>query len=58
MEDGRPAPVIATVGDEVDADLIVLGRRARGGDAELVLGSVSHEPVLHSQPPALLISNL
>ncbi len=57
MRDGRPATVVADVADEVDADVIVLGRRGRGGMAELVLGSVSHELVLHSARPVLLISH-
>jgi nucleotide-binding universal stress UspA family protein len=56
MEDGRPASVIAQVADSTDADVIVVGRRGRGGVAELVLGSVSHELVLHSKRPILLIS--
>jgi len=56
MEDGRPASVIAQVAVSVDADLIVIGRRGRGGVAELVLGSVSHELVLHSKRPILVIS--
>ena len=56
MEDGRPASVIAQVADSVDADVIVVGRRGRGGVAELLLGSVSHELVLHSKRPILLIS--
>ena len=56
MEDGRPASVIAKVADAIDADVIVVGRRGRGGVAELVLGSVSHELVLHSKRPILLIS--
>jgi nucleotide-binding universal stress UspA family protein len=56
MEDGRPASVIAQVADGVEADVIVVGRRGRGGVAELVLGSVSHELVLHSKRPILVIS--
>src|SRR5450759_594371 len=56
MEDGRPASVIAQVADKVDADVIVVGRRGRGGVAELVLGSVSHALVLHSKRPILVIS--
>jgi nucleotide-binding universal stress UspA family protein len=58
MEDGRPASVIAKVGDSMDADVIVVGRRGRGGVAELLLGSVSHELVLHSRRPILLVSNV
>lgn len=56
LEDGRPASVIAQVADRVNADVIVVGRRGRGGVAELVLGSVSHELVLHSKRPILVIS--
>ncbi|HVS05809.1 MAG TPA: universal stress protein [Candidatus Dormibacteraeota bacterium] len=56
MEDGRAASVITRVADEVNADVIVVGRRGRGGVAELVLGSVSHELVLQSKRPVLLIS--
>ena len=55
IEDGRPASVVAGVADRVDADVIVVGRRGRGGVAELVLGSVSHELVLQSRRPVLLI---
>jgi nucleotide-binding universal stress UspA family protein len=55
MEDGRPASVIAQIADDIDADIIVVGRRGRGGVAELVLGSVSHELVLHARRPVLLI---
>src|ERR1700693_1009152 len=56
LGDGRPASVIAQVADGLDADVIVVGRRGRGGVAELVLGSVSHELILHSKRPILLIS--
>jgi nucleotide-binding universal stress UspA family protein len=56
MESGRPASVIAQVADAVDADLIAVGRRGRGGMAELLLGSVSHELILHSKRPVLVIS--
>ena len=56
MEDGRPASVIVRVADEVKADLILVGRRGRGGVTELLLGSVSHEVVLHSKRPVLVVS--
>jgi nucleotide-binding universal stress UspA family protein len=57
MEDGRPSSVIASVADRQAADLVVVGRRGRGGVAELLLGSVSHELALHCKRPVLLISH-
>lgn len=55
MEDGSPASVLNEVADRVGADVVVVGRRGRGGIAELVLGSVSHALVLHSHHPVLLV---
>jgi nucleotide-binding universal stress UspA family protein len=40
MEDGRAASVIAAVADRENADVIVVGKRGRGGVAELLLGGV------------------
>jgi nucleotide-binding universal stress UspA family protein len=57
IRDGRAASVINQVADEVDADILLVGRRGRGGVAELLLGSVSHELVLHSKRPVLVISS-
>jgi nucleotide-binding universal stress UspA family protein len=56
MEDGRAATVIAEVAEREKADVIVVGRRGRGGVAELLLGSTSHELVLHSRQPVLVVS--
>jgi nucleotide-binding universal stress UspA family protein len=56
MEDGRAASVIAEVAEREKADLIVVGRRGRGGVSELLLGSASHELVLHSKLPVLVVS--
>jgi nucleotide-binding universal stress UspA family protein len=56
MEDGRAASVIAAVADREKADVVIVGRRGRGGVAELLLGSASHELVLHSKRPVLVIS--
>ena len=56
VRDGRPAEVIARVADETDADLVVVGRRGRGGFAELVLGSVSGELAHHCGRPLVLIA--
>jgi nucleotide-binding universal stress UspA family protein len=55
LQDGRPASVILDVADKEKAGLIVVGRRGRGEVAELLLGSVSHEVVLHSRRPVLLV---
>jgi nucleotide-binding universal stress UspA family protein len=54
--EGRPASVLAEVAERAGADLIVVGRRGRGGVAEFLLGSVSHELVLHAARPVLLVS--
>ena len=56
MEDGRAATEIVRVADEVEADVVVMGRRGRGGISELLLGSVSHEVAQHCKRPVLLIS--
>ena len=56
FEDGRAASVIAAVADNANADVVLVGRRGRGGMAELLLGSASHELVLHSKRPVLVIS--
>jgi nucleotide-binding universal stress UspA family protein len=56
VEDGRAASVIAAVADREKADVVIVGRRGRGGVAELLLGSASHELVLHSKRPVLVIS--
>lgn len=58
MENGRPATVISKIADEVNADVVLVGRRGRGGVAELLLGSVSHELVQHSKRPVLVISRM
>ena len=58
MENGRAASVITRVADENRAEVVLVGRRGRGGVAELLLGSVSHELVLHCKRPVLVISAL
>src|SRR5258708_23977410 len=56
MEDGRAASVIADVADRVKADIIVVGRRGRGGVAELLPGRTNPQLVLHSKQPLLVVS--
>jgi nucleotide-binding universal stress UspA family protein len=38
-----------------DATMLVVGQRGRGAVAELILGSVSHQCVLHSHCPVLVV---
>ncbi len=57
FESGTPAvaPTLITIANEVHADLIVTGSRGLGGFGELLLGSVSHQLVLHAQVPVVVI---
>jgi len=50
-----PAPTLIAVANDVDADLIVTGSRGLGGFGELLLGSVSHQLVLHAPVPVVVI---
>ncbi len=55
IADGRPASVIENIADSEGADMIVVGRRGRGGVTEFLLGSVSHELSHSSRRPVLLV---
>lgn len=56
LEDGRPASVISSVADRLNADLIVVGKRGRSGVAEVLMGSVSHEVSHQSRRPVTIVS--
>jgi nucleotide-binding universal stress UspA family protein len=53
VEDRHPAEALVQL--SVDAELLVVGSRGRGGFSELLLGSVSHAAVLHAVCPVVVI---
>lgn len=55
LERGRPAPRIAAVADDLDADLIMLGTRGLTGFRHLLLGSVAEEVVRIAEQPVLTV---
>jgi nucleotide-binding universal stress UspA family protein len=55
FETGAPAPTLIAIAQEEKPDLIVTGSRGLGGFGELLLGSVSHQLVLHAQMPVVVI---
>lgn len=55
LADGPPASVLIKVATEEDADLVVTGRRGRGGFAELLLGSTSHQLAHHLGRPLVIV---
>jgi nucleotide-binding universal stress UspA family protein len=48
-------PASAVLDRSRDADLLVLGRRGRGGFAGLLLGSVSHQCITHARCPVVVV---
>lgn len=55
VRDGNPVSVLLAVGDEVDADLLVVGSRGLGGFPELLLGSTSTQVAQHAHRPVVII---
>jgi nucleotide-binding universal stress UspA family protein len=53
--DGAPSPAIMALADDENADLVVTGRRGRGGFAELLLGSTSHQLSHHLNRPLVIV---
>jgi nucleotide-binding universal stress UspA family protein len=55
MREGFAAEVIIETARQEDAQLVVTGRRGRGGFAELVLGSTSHALTHHVDRPLVIV---
>jgi nucleotide-binding universal stress UspA family protein len=53
--DGSAAPAIIALAEKEGADLVVTGRRGRGGFTELLLGSTSHQLSLHLNRPLVIV---
>ncbi len=53
--EGLPAKTIVDFAKKKKSDLIVIGSRGLNGFKELVLGSVSHNVVQHSDIPVLVV---
>jgi nucleotide-binding universal stress UspA family protein len=51
---GAPSARIIEIADELDARLIVCGRRGRGTVSSALLGSVSHMVLAHAGRPVLI----
>ena len=56
IEKGKAAEVILAVALQEQSDLIVMGSRGLSSIKELVLGSVSHNVIIHSHCPLLIIN--
>lgn len=52
---GNPAQTLDRVAVEEAADLIVVGRRGRGGFVEMLLGSVPHTLAHHATIPVVIV---
>lgn len=55
LEPREGRPTAALLAAAADADLLVVGSRGRGGFADLLLGSVSHQCASHAACPVVIV---
>lgn len=55
IRDGNPVDVLLAVGDEEDADVVVVGSRGLGGYPELLLGSTSTQVAQLATRPVVIV---
>jgi nucleotide-binding universal stress UspA family protein len=55
VQTGTPPEMLTRVAAEEGADLVVVGRRGRGGFAEMLLGSVPHALAHHCTRPLVIV---
>lgn len=53
--EGTPSQTVIEIARSENADLVVTGRRGRGGFAELLLGSTSHQLSHHLDRPLVIV---
>ncbi len=58
IEDGDPADAISSYATRVDADVVVMGIRGRGGPYQYHLGSVAETVVYECPVPVLTVRHL
>ncbi|MCA1837392.1 MAG: universal stress protein [Actinobacteria bacterium] len=57
LSEGVPAAEIVALGEDIDADLIVVGNRGLGGVRRALMGSVSEAMTRHGHGPVLVVRN-